>query len=275
MASANSKLIRKKIKIDIETGLNDCDISTKYREYNITEARVRMIRKRRPPICKDADFKKYELIRELNCLSEYERGNISGESLNDIFSKASKLISEDTKGYKYRNLIYPLEPREWEMRHAICDVLSELKFNYLIECPIKNPIANTNKRDGALWTDISILSKKGIIDIEIKDSRGVYNIRQDFKKLLSAPDSTVGTACFFLCNDNKFEESKLKEIISEYVKAYDLEHKNLQRLNVRIYYRWFLFFLFSFKEKFIFNCFFDNINEVTDEWKNKSSICLN
>ena len=268
MTILGERALRRKIKIDIENGLDDSEISAK---YNMPEGKARRIRKIRPNPCEDKDFCKYETIRDLKCLSEFEVGEINQTSLIKVFFNASKLITRDSKGKRYRNLIYPLKPREWELRHAICDVLSELKFNYLIECPIKNPIEVSGK-EKPLWTDIAILTKKGIVDIELKDARGISGIRQDFRKLLSAPPSTIGTACFYLFNDKNFNDNNLSYIISDYVGAYKSELENLEKLGVKIYEKWFLFFLFAFHEKRIFSCFFENIKEVSSEWFNKSEL---
>jgi hypothetical protein len=266
MAISDKRTLRRKIKIDMENGLTDSEISAK---YNVPGGKVKKIRKIRPKLCEDKDFRKYEIIRDFKCLSEFEIGEINHTDLINVFCNASKIITRDGKGKRYRNLIYPLKPREWELRHAICDVLSKLEFNYLIECPIKNP-EGVSKKQRPLWTDIAILTKKGIVDIELKDARSLSGIRQDFRKLLSAPFSTIGTACFYLFNDKNFDDNKLSDILSDYVRAYESELKNLEKLGIKIYEKWFLFFLFAFDERMIFSCFFKNIKEVGSEWINKS-----
>ena len=122
--------------------MNESEVAIK---YGISERRVKIIRRRKPLICQDNDFHKFERIREFGCLDEFKFGKIDPMDLTNIFCEASRSIVKETSKKCYGHLIYPIEPRELELRHAICDILSSKKFNYIIECPIKNPYKDSNK----------------------------------------------------------------------------------------------------------------------------------
>ena len=257
MKKSDEKAIRKKIKIDLENNMNPSEIAAK---HSFSIERVKKIMKKRPLIFYDDEFQKYEKIRTYGCLDEFGEGEIAHADLEDIFYDASKLIVSDGSKKRYRNLVFPIEPREWEIRQVICDVLSKKQFNYLIECPIKNPLSPDNRKN-ALWTDLSILTKSGIVDIELKNACKSDSIRPDFRKLLSAPISTVGTACFYLSNDTD-TENRLPTIISAYNKAYRAEIKSIGSYGIEMYDKWFFFFLFAFHEKRTFSCYYESIMDV-------------
>lgn len=277
MGGSDEKKLNKKIKIDLEKGENVSEIASK---YEVSEKRVKIIKKKKPPICKDKDFLKFEKIREYGCLDEFGSGKITPTDLKSIFCDASKLIVREMSKKRYEHLISPIEPREWELRHAICDTLSKNKFNYIIECPIKDPFEDSKKnnnrnRDKVRRTDIAILTENGIIDIELKNAHNEEGLMTDFRKFLSSPYSTIGTASFYISTHADID-SRLLEIEKKFNLAYKKERKKLKNGGIVIHKKWYLFFLLAFYENRTFSCTYENINNMNFEINNELEFsCIN
>jgi hypothetical protein len=194
-----------------------------------------------------------EQVRNQSYIKKVGFGEIRPSTLQNIFIKTSELLLTDP--LKAGHLLYPLKPRELEVRKVMCDVLSTMKYNYMIECPVDNPLQKGHLAQ-PLFVDMSVYTKKGIIDIELKESP--TDIGRDFPKLLSS--SSVGCGCFYLFRGENIDK-QLKLIIDRYKSSYKRKYRELEKQD-KIYDKWFQFFLFAYKERRIFARLYQDIKSI-------------
>jgi hypothetical protein len=199
-------------------------------------------------------------------LKKYCNGEIDPEDLANIFFKTATILSKDNEKYEY--LVYPNRPREHEIKMVMIDILSEMGFYQMIERPINIPKKPGGKNDTTGFVDISIYTNKGMIDIELKESPSIRKNkyeskkarrdRLDFPKFLSSASTGCSVFYFFRGDDvTRQFDIILKRYRSAYNDVYeDFEKRNLMKD------KWFLFFLFAYKEHRIFSTLYRNIHEI-------------
>ena len=134
---------------------------------------------------------------------------------------------------------------------------------------------NNRNRDKVRRTDIAILTENGIIDIELKSAHNEEGLMTDFRKFLSSPYSTIGTAIFYISTHADID-SRLLEIEKKFNLAYKKERKKLKNGGIVIHKKWYLFFLLAFYENRTFSCTYENINNMNFEINNELEFsCIN
>jgi hypothetical protein len=151
------------------------------------------------------------------------------------------------------HLIYPMKPRELEVRKVMCDVLGDNNFNYMIECPIHSTFQKSKNR--VSFVDLSIFLGNGIVDIEFKQSPS--DIARDFPKLLSP--CSIGCASFYIFNGKNIDK-QLPLIISRFHEAYETA-KSIKVDFMPCLSKWYLFYLLAFEEKRAFYQIFYNFEQ--------------
>jgi hypothetical protein len=194
-----------------------------------------------------------EEVRSKKYIKKVGIGVLKPSELQNIFIRTAKRLLKDTT--KAKCLLYPIKPRELEVRQVLCDVLTKLKYNHMIECPLDTPIKKWD-RDSPAFVDLSIYTKKGIIDIEFKESP--TDIGRDFPKLLSS--SSVGCGSFYLFRGQNINR-RLKLIMKRYQKSYESKYRQLKRKGL-IHDKWFQFFLLAYDESRIFSKLYPSIKSI-------------
>lgn len=195
---------------------------------------------------------KKDEIRSSSFIEAYGSGNVDPQKLRKIFDlSADTILAEKTK---YKNLLYPLKPREIEARQIMIRVLETEGLNYMIECPIHSPLQKIKNR--ASRVDLSIFSENGIVDIEFKQSPS--DIDRDFPKLLSP--SSIGCASFYIFNGKKIDK-QLSWIMDRFQAAYN-HSINLNDEFIPFFDKWYLVYFVAIEERRIFYQNFKNLRNV-------------
>lgn len=195
---------------------------------------------------------KKDEIRSSSFIEAYGSGNVDPQKLRKIFDlSADTILAEKTK---YKNLLYPLKPREIEARQIMIRVLETEGLNYMIECPIHSPLQKIKNR--ASRVDLSIFSENGIVDIEFKQSPS--DIDRDFPKLLSP--SSIGCASFYIFNGKKIDK-QLSWIMDRFQAAYN-HSINLNDEFIPFFDKWYLVYFVAIEERRIFYQSFKNLGNV-------------
>lgn len=188
---------------------------------------------------------------------KYCIGEISPENLETIFLKTAKMLTEDREKYEF--LVYPERPREHEIKKVMIDILSKIGFYHMIERPINIP-GEPGKKDPTGLVDISVYTKKGMLDIELKESIAKRNKRDklDFPKILSS--NSYGCSVFYFFRGKNIDK-QLDKIVNRYQNIYDDVRDDYRKRNL-IKKKWFLFFLFSYQKSRVFSVLYNNIQKI-------------
>lgn len=177
------------------------------------------------------------------------------EALSIFHETSSKLFSHDSKS---DYLLYPVNPRELEVRQIMCELLSNKHLYHMIECPIYSPMQKLKNRTS--FVDLSIFLCNGIVDIEFKES--ISDIQRDFPNLLSPHPYSMGCGCasYYLYKGTDID-SQLPVIIERFQSAYQfaLDLRNTFSTDLS---KWYIVYLVAMKEKRIFYQVFENLQDL-------------